>query len=283
MASITTLVPDIYELVSSKGGWENVCWEKIASSLASATNQAPRTPGLRLSGMGDRCHRALWYSVHRPELAEALPPYAQIKYIYGHIIEALVIELAKAAGHRVEGEQDEITLDGVLGHRDCVIDGAIVDVKSSSSMGFKKFKDKTLAQDDSFGYLDQLDGYVVGSVLANDPVVTEKEKGYILAVDKTLGHMVTYEHFARERSIRERIRIYKEVIRQPHAPDCMCSTQKEEGSGNIKLSTKASYSPYRKLCFPELRTFLNTKGQPVEYAKVVKIPSYQGQQFKELH
>src|SRR6266849_6159935 len=40
--------------------------------------------------------------------------------------------MAKAAGHEVLGEQDELTLDGVVGHRDCVIDGCIVDVKTTS-------------------------------------------------------------------------------------------------------------------------------------------------------
>jgi hypothetical protein len=90
--------------------------------------------------------------VHHPELGEELPPQARIKYAYGHIIEHLIIELARAAGHEVVGEQDEITVDGILGHRDCVIDGCIVDVKSAASRSFLKFRDKTIAQDDPFGY-----------------------------------------------------------------------------------------------------------------------------------
>jgi len=42
----------------------------------------------------------------------------------------------------------------ILGHRDCVIDGCVVDVKSTSSIGFKKFRDGSIKHSDSFGYLD---------------------------------------------------------------------------------------------------------------------------------
>ena len=67
----------------------------------------------------------------------------------------------------------------------------------------RAFKNKTIGQDDSFGYLDQLSGYVVAS--SQDPLVRIKDRGYILAIDKTLGHMVLYEHKIREDNIHERI------------------------------------------------------------------------------
>ena len=48
-------------------------------------------------------------------------------YAFGHMIEGLAIGLAKASGHEVLGEQDEIYVDGIRGpHRDCVIDGCVV-------------------------------------------------------------------------------------------------------------------------------------------------------------
>lgn len=224
-----------------------------------------------MSGLGPKCPCALWHSVHSPDLAEPLPPYAHIKYTYGHIIEALVIELAKAAGHDVQGEQDEIILDGVVGHRDCVIDGAVVDVKSSSSMGFKKFRDRSIAQDDSFGYLDQLDAYVVGSVMADDPLVTVKDRGYLLAVDKTLGHMVLYGHKVRETHIRERIRSYKDIVGSSAIPPCDCRSVPDGESGNYRLDVRASYNPFKRCCFPGLRTFLYAKG-PVYLTKVIRQP-----------
>jgi len=219
--------------------------------------------------MGPRCPKALWHSIHTPHLAQPLPPWAQIKYGYGHIIEALVITLAKAAGHEVTGEQDAIVFDGVEGHRDCVIDGNLVDVKSASSFGFKKFKDKSIATDDPFGYLDQLDGYLGGSL--DDDVVRNKQSAFLLAVDKTLGHLALYEHHLRLQNIRDRVRTYKEIVGRDHAPACTCGTQAEGKSGNITLDTKASYSDFKHICFPGLRTFLYASG-PVDFVKVVKHP-----------
>jgi hypothetical protein len=222
-----------------------------------------------LSGLGPKCPKHLWHSINTPELAEPLPPHAKIKYAYGHIIEHLLIGLARASGHDVRGEQDELVVDGITGHRDCIIDGAIVDVKSSSSRGMEKFKNKTLAQDDSFGYLDQLDAYLVGSL--HDPLVTVKDRAYIIAVDKTLGHLVLYEHRLREQRLRKRIEECKQVVRLPSPPPCECGTKPEGKSGNISLDIKSSYSPFKHTCFPSLRTFLYASG-PVYLTKVVRTP-----------
>ena len=263
MKTIHTLVQDIYEVVK-QDGWQ----ERI--QLDCRLGSGPQRRGtLRLSGMGPKCPRALWYSVHHSELAESLPPYAQIKYAYGHILESLLIALAKEAGHTVTGEQDELEVDGVPGHRDCVIDGCVADVKSASSISFSKFKDGTIRENDHFGYLDQLDGYLVGS--ANDPLVKVKDKGYLLAIDKTLGHICLYEHHLREHSIRERIRKYKEIVALPTPPSCTCGTQPDGKSGNIKLDVKASYNPYKHQCFPHLRTFLYASG-PVYLSHVARVP-----------
>jgi hypothetical protein len=250
MADISTLVDDIYEYLAKEG------MPDVQISILAREKQD--TPTLRLSQMGPRCPRALWYSIHHPELAEPLPPQALIKYAYGHMIEALAIELAKKAGHTVTGEQDELVVDGIKGHRDCVIDGCVVDVKSTSSLSFNKFKDGTLKDSDDFGYLDQLDGYVVGSL--DDPLVTVKDRAYILAVDKQLGKMALYEHHVRQASIIERIAEYKRIVGQPEAPECTCGTVPDGESGNTKLDTRASYSPFKYTCFPNLRTFLYANG-----------------------
>jgi hypothetical protein len=191
---------------------------------------------------------------------------------FGHILEALAITLAKAAGHTVTGEQDELQLDGIVGHRDCVIDGVTVDVKSSSSIGFTKFKGGSFASNDSFGYLDQLDGYVLAA--HSDPLVLVKDTGYLLAIDKQLGHMCLYKHEVtdeRARILKDRIRSYKAIVSLGSPPRCTCGTLPDGEGGNIKLDTKASYSPYKHCCFPHLRTFLYAQG-PRYLTKVVKRP-----------
>lgn len=272
---IQTLIQDIYKLLEEKDEqWFSPevsarLSSDITQRLSQQLNRSQDPPRLRLSQMGPRCPRALWYSIHNPELGESLPAWATFKYSFGHVIEALAITLARCAGHEVTGEQDVITVDGVQGHRDCVIDGCIVDVKSTSSFGFKKFKEKTLSEDDPFGYLDQLDGYLVGS--NEDPLVRVKDKAYLFAIDKQLGHMCLYEHTIRENSIRERIKHYREICNLDEPPSCCCGTVADGKSGNIKLDTKASYSAYKYSCFPKLRTFLYASG-PVYLTKVERVP-----------
>lgn len=274
MKDISTLIPDIYELVGRKDGWfteelSKSLSEDISKRLRSQLGEERPSPTLRLSQMGPRCPKALWYSIHRPDLAEPLPPWAEIKYSFGHILEALLVTLAKAAGHTVEGEQDVIYVDDVKGHRDCVVDGCIVDVKSASSRSYLKFKDRSLAHSDDFGYLSQLDGYLVGSL--HDPIVKVKDRAYLWAIDKQLGHMCLYEHSIRERSIRDRIQEYKQIVARDEPPVCTCETEADGESGNIRLGVPASYSSFKHSCFPNLRTFLYAGG-PRYLTKVVKQP-----------
>lgn len=276
MSSIHTLITDIQFLLTTKGWFTDAFREELSREigrrLQTQFSEADRTPRLRLSAMGPRCPKALWYSIHHPEMAEKMPPWVENKFAFGHITEAWAIALAKAAGHTVTGEQDELIVDGIAGHRDCVIDGCIVDVKSSASRSFEKFKKKTLAQDDAFGYLDQLDGYLYGS--REDNLVTVKDTGYLFAIDKQLGHMVLYEHTLREAHIKQRVASYKSIVELDTPPHCECETRPEGKSGNIALGVKASYSPYKHVCFPNLRTFVYATG-PVFLTEVNRKPDVQ--------
>lgn len=273
MKTIDTLIKDIYSTLSSKGWFTDELREEFSGEvgrrLQEKFSETTRAPGLRLSKMGPSCPCALWHSVHHPEMAEELPPWAEMKYSYGHILEAWAVTLAKASGHTVTGEQDELIVDGITGHRDCVIDGCLVDVKSTSSISYQKFANKTFAQADTFGYLDQLDGYLVGS--ADDPLVTVKDRAYLLAIDKQLGHMCLYEHRLREDSIRERIKHHKLIVERADAPSCECRSVESGKSGNLKLDTRASYNPFKHSCKPHLRTFLYAGG-PEYLTKVVRVP-----------
>lgn len=277
---ISNLIPDIYSLIRSKHkGWFNEQLSRelsvdLASRLSRQLGENTTRATLRLSAMGPKCPKALWYSINHPEMAEALPPWAEIKYAFGHVIEALAVTLAKAAGHEVTGEQDELILDGIRGHRDCVIDGTIVDVKSASSFSFNKFRSGEIADQDTFGYLDQLDGYVIAS--RDDGLVSTKDTGYLLVIDKQLGHMVTYEHRVtpeRERILRERIKESKYIVSLSSPPPCECKTVAIGASGNIGLDLKASYSPFKYCCCPDLRTFLYAGHRgPVYLTKVFRKP-----------
>jgi hypothetical protein len=283
LKSIHTLIPDIQELLSTKGWFDAATAtefsREVQERLSGQFQRRTQTPSLRLSQMGPRCPKALWHSVHEAGEAESLPPWAEFKFSFGHVIEGLAVAFSKAAGHEVTGEQDELVVDGVKGHRDCIIDGCLVDVKSASSPSFKKFKDGSIAESDTFGYLDQLDGYLVGS--SADPLLRVKDRAYLLAVDKQLGHMCLYEHRLREAHIRARIKKYREIVALQSPPPCQCGTEQFGEGGNIRLDVKASYSPYKFSCFPQLRTFVYSKG-PVYFAEVRTTPKYKGQPLLEI-
>jgi len=285
MKTIDTLIKDVYELVQKRDGSFSPeaitsLSEELSKRITAQFSDRQSKGTLRLSAMGSKCPRRLWYEVNHPEMAEQLPSWATIKYTFGHILEAMVIALVKSAGHTVTGEQDELLLDGIVGHRDCVIDGVTVDVKSASTLSFNRFKGGSFT--DSFGYLDQLDGYVLAS--KDDPLVINKSVGYILAIDKQLGHMCLYKHevsHEREKLLRARISTYKQIAGASNPPTCQCGTISQGSSGNIQLDFKAGYSPYKHCCNPHLRTFLYSSG-PVYLTKVVKRPMNQNGPIVEV-
>lgn len=265
MTNIYQLINDVKQFINSR--------EELDIPMTIHFGERKEPPTLRLSKMGEMCPCHLWHSIHRPELAEQLPPEAVFKFSYGHTIEKMAIELARAAGHDVRGEQDELYAFGIKGHRDCVLDGCIVDVKSCSKHMYEKFERKAIAYDDPFGYLSQLDGYLVGS--ADDDLVQVKDRAYIWYIDKTLGKMGLYEHVLREQFIRRRIEEHKRIAGLSKAPACQCDTRAHGESGNVQLGVKSSYSPFKHVCFPHLRTFLYKERdglKPVYLTKVVRTP-----------
>lgn len=250
MKSIHSLIRDIYKFVESN--------EELNIPLTIRFGERRGPPTLRLSKTGDICPKHLWHSIHTPELAQPIEGTALIKFAYGNTVEALGLALAKAAGHEVTGEQDELSVLGVKGHRDCVLDGAIVDVKSCSGFMFQKIKEGKISADDSFGYLAQLDGYLLGS--ADDDLVRVKDKAYIFAIDKVLGRMCLYEHHLRRDFILERVASHKRIVASDVPPMCTCEEVPDGKSGNMRLGTQGSYSQFKYVCKPHLRAFLYSDG-----------------------
>ena len=271
---MNTLVTDIYNTIK-KPGWytpEMASYfnTNLALRLDEHLNEQNIEPRLRISKLGPRCPRALWCSIHKPEEETPVPAWAKNTFTYGHIVEMLTLTQIKASGHEVTGEQDELSALGIIGHRDCIVDGYLCDIKSCGRFGFNKFKTGSIAKDDLFGYLDQMDGYLLAS--RDDDLVQFKDRGYIIAVDKQLGHICTYEHTFREEHITERIKTYQSIVESPDPPQCTCKTLAFGASGNRKLDVQASYSVFRHSCFPHLRTFIYSDG-PVHLSTVVVKPN----------
>ena len=215
---------------------------------------------LRMSNIG-RKDRFLWNVYNEVETTEDIQPHTYVKFLYGHVIEELLLFLARAAGHTVTDEQKKCKVNGITGSMDCKIDGIVTDVKSASSYGFKKFQDGTLAHDDPFGYVAQIKGYAASE--------GQSEFGW-LAMDKANGHLtyLLYDENDKETpvydiisyDVEEHIERLKEVVKQETPPDVCYASVPEGKSGNRKLSVGCSYCQYKKSCWPNVRGFLYSSG-----------------------
>lgn len=276
MPQIESLVDDIYSLFSGhECNPDNV--EEFGRDLSRIVadrireRRGDRNPALRMSNLG-RPDRQLWYEINGSDGGEDFPPHVRIKFLYGDILEALLLFLAKEAGHTVELAQAEVEIDGVIGHNDAVIDGVVVDVKSASTFSFKKFKDGSLREDDPFGYMEQLAGYSAGLGGLD---------GAFLAIDKTLGHLTLMQVPRAELEaldIPGRITHIKGVLASPEVPE-RCYAPVDMGtSGNQKLDTGCSYCSHKFKCWSDandgigLRSFLYSSG-PVHLTNVAKEPN----------
>jgi hypothetical protein len=271
--TLKTLIPDIQRVFEHHHefaeGNIRAFGEKLARVMTTRINQVRSKAAMRMSNAGERCLRKLWYEVNKPELAEPLPFAVRVKFLYGDILEELILFLAKEAGHKVEGEQTEIDLAGVKGHRDAVIDGVQVDVKSASSYSFQKFERGLTPAEDAFGYLIQQELYLEGS--QDDPLVTEKDLYAFLAIDKQLGHLALDVHRRQKESYIPMLEARKEILKSADVPPKGFQDEEHGKSGNRRLCTKCSYCPFKKTCWPGLRTFLYARS-PVHLTAVNRQP-----------
>lgn len=273
MKELETLPADIYKLFDPNE--DHVVDEENLSVLAeelkailrkrlAAVKVGEHSAPLRFSALG-RPDRQIWYKAHAHGHAEQLRPKDQFKFLYGDFLEILLLFLTKEAGHTVEQEQAEVDCDGVKGHIDAVVDGVVVDVKSASPFGYKKFKDRMVEQDDPFGYVQQLAGYA--SVLTPDKdaawLAFDKVDGSICVTPLSKESISHYPPSARIAELRE-------IISGPIPPRCYPDI--EDGkSGNRKLGIGCSYCAFKNKCWPSLRTFIYSTG-PRFLTQVGRIP-----------
>lgn len=275
MTNISTLVDDIYQLFEKEKfnpTPEAVAdfGQKLAQHITDRIAEERGKPDLRISLLGTKCERKLWYMINHPEWAEKLSAETRIKFLYGDLLESLLLFLAEQAGHKIEGLQDTVTLHGVKGHRDAIIDGRLVDVKSASTQSFKKFKNNEVSGDgDSFGYQDQLNGYYQAS--QEDPALVDKEHISFLAIDKQFGHITLDTYRPNNVDYGEKIDRLRRIIALIDPPARSFGSESDGKSGNEKLGTYCSYCAFKSKCWPFLRTFIYARG-PVYLTKVERVP-----------
>ena len=187
-----TLEKDIVNVLKTGDGWTREISEWVGTDIANSLSRQFDGRGedrrrLRLSSLGTKCERKLWYSVNWTVEPEPIDPFSYSKFIYGDITESYVLGLCKASGHTVEGLQDTLDVLDIRGHRDCVIDGMLFDVKSAATFSFQNFTGKGVRNNDSYGYVSQLSSYLYGS--RNDPLVTYKDRAGFIFFDKQFGNI----------------------------------------------------------------------------------------------
>jgi hypothetical protein len=277
------VVADIYALMESKDADPSVDVEAEIEKFGESVKELMRTEfgrekrednrRLRLSNIG-RTDKYLWNHFNGTE-GEELQPHTYIKFMYGHLIEEMLLFLTRMAGHSVTDEQKVCNVEGIVGHMDCKIDGVVTDVKSASSFGFKKFKDGTLAYDDPFGYIDQIKAYAHSE--------GQTEFGW-LAMDKANGHLtyLKYDLLDTEAPIYEalkgdivdRVKHVKKLVEQPEPAEWCYQPVPDGKSGNMKLAMGCSYCQFKEHCYPNMRVFAYSYG-PKYLVDVVKEPKVQ--------
>lgn len=275
MKTIETLVEDIQKVFMLPHEFDEEKLERFGKRLAQSVSykinkEVTGKPSLRMSKLGTKCNRKLWYEINTPHDGEGLPVEARIKFLYGDILEELLLFLAEEAGHTVEGCQDTLWIYDVEGHRDAIIDGVLVDVKSASTYGFQKFKKGLTYDEDAFGYIDQLQSYLHAS--QDDPKLTDKSRAAFLVIDKTLGHITLDIHKKSDTDYNLFVRTKQAAVAQEKPPERHYAPEPEGASGNMKLGVECGYCNFKHKCWPGLRTFIYYKG-PTYLTKVVKTPN----------
>jgi hypothetical protein len=167
------------------------------------------------------------------------------------MLEDFVLAVTEGAGHEVTSRQGRATLeldDGwkVTGKIDAVIDGVLVDVKSTTKYGEEKFKHGLV--DDPFGYALQLGGYAVA--------LGHTSAGF-LTIQKELGHLGWYPITVdKNKVISGAQAAVKAVTSDITELPRLSPVPQSKTSKNMKLCTSCGYCPYKKQCWPEMRTFL---------------------------
>lgn len=279
MKTLDTLIQDIYSSLEglSSGEALNISEEELDLTLSrmkesilawSKPREVENSFRLRMSNIG-RPLRQLWYESKNTSDPHVVSGSTQIKFLYGHILEEIVLMLVRMAGHEVTSEQKEINVSGITGHMDCKIDGQVVDVKTASKFSFNKFKDGSLVNNDPFGYLAQLSGYETAE---------ETNEGGFLVINKESGELCLFRPDDLEKpNVKEKIKKVKAAIAVDTPPNRCYAPIPEGKKGNMKLPSGCAYCPYKFECYSDandgdgLRAFRYSNG-PVYFTEVVVEP-----------
>jgi hypothetical protein len=268
MKQLENLVPDIYQqLTMLSDGVPLPLTEADIDKTMAGMREAliswatPRERNkdftLRMSNIG-KPSRQLWYEKRDEQGRGGIDGATQIKFLYGHLLEEIVLMLVRMAGHTVTDEQKEVKVEGILGHMDCKINGEVVDVKTASRFAFNKFREGRLAQDDPFGYMGQLAGYEKAE---------GTDQGGFLVLNKESGELCMYVPDDLDKpNITTTINKLVPALKLDTPPDLCYDLIADGKKGNIKLPKGCSWCKYKYQCHQDandgdgLRTFRYSNG-----------------------
>jgi len=230
------------------------CLSKIRAAIVDKFHTAPDNRWrLRMSNIGRDTRQIMLekkYGRVNPE------PEFLLKMLTGDIQEQILVYILKSAGLEIEtgGEVsivvNDLKIDGTWDVK-LKVDNKIYDVKTASEWSFNnKFVDyKTLTEDDSFGYVDQLIGYCEGE---------QAEPGGWIVLNKSTGEFKVIDYPKTLEEVREGffVRITKKIatIYSGEMPACTgieAETFYQKPTGNKIIGGNCRFCPYKKLCHPK--------------------------------
>jgi hypothetical protein len=280
MSNLSNVVPDIYKHLDSLSNGtalpltdEDIDFttESIREVLKSwATPRAKDAKfHLRMSNVGKAARQLYYESKKDSSEPSSINAPTQIKFLYGHLLEEIVLMLVRMAGHKVTDEQKEIDVEGIKGHMDCKINGEVVDVKTASRFAFQKFQNGRLPYDDPFGYLAQLSGYEEAENTSN---------GGFLVMNKESGELCMYTPELEDKvDIVAKINSLIPALALDTEPERCYDPVPDGVKGNMKLPKDCNWCEFKFQCHADandgegLRTFKYSNG--LSYlTKVVNTP-----------
>ncbi len=282
---IDTWVEDVYGLFQKSHEVNEENLDLLANQLKELLRfrlledpSKERGNHLRMSNIG-KPDRQLWYQVRTQKDTQLNPKppcgRTQLNFLFGDLVELLILFLARESGHTVENEQKTLEVNGLQGHLDCTIDGVVLDVKSASSFGMAKFKNSKILTDDPFGYLGQISSY---KTAVEEQVGHPVRQGF-LAFCKNDAELITSLVGQKDTiDVRGRLRHIDDVIKKD-TPPVRCYPTKKHENGNEELDKGCIWCPFKELCWSDsnegqgLRVFKYAQDKKVFLTKVRKKPN----------
>ena len=155
---------------------------------------------LRLSACG-KCPRQLAYHYHNfPQNGKTIDPRARMVFLYGDLIEMMVLELAKLAGCDIESSGLSqagvgLSVDDhfILGHPDGTYQGRLVEIKSLTTYAYRDFEQGIISDI----YRAQINAYLEASLLEQCILIgVNKDSGVLgeLLIDREPGIVAGVRH-----------------------------------------------------------------------------------------